>query len=125
LFWDPKVIVFIVISVGLSSLMIWGWVRWVKDKQHRTLFSIFSLIGLAFASASCLLSDSTGIYAMFHSFPYYDPTLMAIYRWGMSLSLAGIGFGVAGAFSKGPLRRFAPMVAGVMLVYWFLQAAGE
>jgi hypothetical protein len=123
---DPKEIFLIVFFVGLSGLMVLGWVRWVKDKRPQSLFSILSLIGLAFATASCLLSDLTDIYVRaVHSFPYHDPTLLAIIIWGMKLSLAGIGFGIAGAFGKGSLRLFAPISAGVMLVYWFLQAMGE
>ncbi len=73
--------------VGLPAVMIWGWVRWLKHKQPRTPFSILSLIGFALATASGLLAASSVLYAhAIGGFPFYDPLLLRIYRWG---ALAG------------------------------------
>jgi RHS repeat-associated protein len=66
--------------IGLPALMGWGWVRWFKRTQPRTLPSILSLIGFALATASGLLAVSSLLYAhMRGGFPYYDPLLMGIY----------------------------------------------
>jgi hypothetical protein len=117
---------FAISYIGLPALMVWGWTRWAKDKQPQSLFSILSAISLAFASAACMLSIATFIYArVIGGFPFYDPRLLAIYRWGIDLSLAGTCFGIGGAFRKGPLRQVAPISAGVMLIYWFMQAMTE
>jgi hypothetical protein len=69
--------------VGLPVLMFWGWVRWFRRTQPRTLPSILSLIGFTLATASGLLAVSSVLYAHARGgFPYYDPLLMRIYAWG-------------------------------------------
>lgn len=40
---------------GLPVLMIWGWVRWFRRTQPRTLPSILSLIGLALATRASMI----------------------------------------------------------------------
>ena len=35
------------VYVGLPALMIWGWARWFRRTQPRTLPSILSLIGFS------------------------------------------------------------------------------
>jgi hypothetical protein len=48
-----------------------------------TLFSVLSLIGFTLASASGLLAVSSVLYAhAIGGFPFYDPRLLRIYRWG-------------------------------------------
>ncbi len=67
--------------VGLPAVMIWGWVRWLKRKQPRTLLSVLSLIGFTLATASGLLATSAMLYARaVGGFPFYDPLLLRIYR---------------------------------------------
>src|SRR5438477_12901352 len=86
---------------GLPALLIWGWVRWFKRTQPRTLSSILSLVGLSLATASALLAIPSTVYAhAIGGFPYYDPRLLRIYRWGGLLSLSGIVFGFAGLWCK-------------------------
>jgi hypothetical protein len=117
---------FVVIYIGLPALMIWGWKWWARDKHPQSLFSILSVISLGFATAACMLSIATMIYARaIGGFPFYDPRLLAIYRWGLLLSLAGMLFGIGGAFRKGPLRQIAPISAAVMLMFWFMSAMTE
>jgi hypothetical protein len=48
------------VYVGLPALMVWGWVRWFRRRQLRTLPSILSLIGFTLATASGLLSSFLG-----------------------------------------------------------------
>jgi len=47
------------VYVGLPALMIWGWVRWFRRTQPRTLPSILSLIGFTLATASGVLAVSS------------------------------------------------------------------
>jgi hypothetical protein len=114
------------IYLAVPAAMILGWVRWIRRRQPLTLSSILSLIGFTLASASGLLSISSVLYAQtIGGFPYYDPSLLRIYRWGVLLSLAAIVFAISGAWRPGPLRWYAPTCAAGMLVFWFMSASGE
>lgn len=105
------------IYVALPALIIWGWVRWSKHTQPRTLLSILSLIGFTLATASGLLGVSSVLYAhAIGGFPFYDPLLLRIYAWGGMLSLSGIVFGIGGVWRPGPVRWLAPVCSlGTML----------
>ena len=112
--------------IGLPALMVWGWVRWFRRTQPRTLPVILSLIGLALATASGLLAVSSVLWA--HSiggFPFYDPRLLRMYRWGGLLSLSGLVFGIAGLWRPGPVRWLAPVCSFGTLLLWFASAMGE
>lgn len=114
------------VYVGLPALMIWGWVRWFRRTQPRTLLSILSLIGFALATASGLLAVSSVLYAhAIGGFPFYDPRLLRIYRWGGVLSLSGIVFGIGGVWRPGPVRWLAPACSVGTLLFWFVSAMGE
>jgi tellurite resistance protein TehA-like permease len=124
-----SVVVFLLatgIWIVLPAVMVWGWVRWAKRTKQRTLFSILSLIGFAFATISALLAISSVLYAhVIGGFPFYDPLLLRIYRWGFLLSLSGIAFGISGIWRSSPLRWHAPACAGGKLVFWIVAAMGE
>ena len=112
--------------IGLPALMGWGWVRWFGRTQPRILPSIPSLIGLTLATASGLLAVSSVLYAhAIGGFPFYDPRLLRIYRWGGLLSLSGIVFGIAGVWRPGPVRWHAPACSLGTLLFWFVSAMGE
>jgi hypothetical protein len=112
--------------LGVPALLIWGWVRWFRRTQPRTLPVILSLIGLALATASSLLAVSSVLYAhAIGGFPYYDPRLLRFYRWGAVLSLSGLVFGIAGVWRPGPVRWLAPVCSLGTALFWFASAMGE
>lgn len=114
------------VYVGLPVLIIWGWMRWFKRTQPRTLPSILSLIGFTLATASGVLAVSSVLYAhAIGGFPFYDSRLLRIYRWGGLLSLSGIVFGIAGLWRPGPVRWLAPVCSVGTLLFWFASAMGE
>lgn len=114
------------IYIALPAVMIWGWVRWFKRTQPRTLLAILSLIGFTLATASGLLATSAMLYARaVGGFPFYDPLLLRIYRWGALLSLSGTVFALIGVWRPGPLRWHAPTCAVGTLLFWFAAAMGE
>jgi hypothetical protein len=120
------VLFFIVIYLGTPTTMILGWRRWWKAKPRTAMLPVLSLIGLLFGSASLLLAVSSVFYStMIGGFPYYDPLLLKIYRWGFLLSLSGIIFALAGIWKPSPSRWFAPACSVGMLVFWFAMAMGE
>lgn len=90
--------------LGSPTILIWGWARWLRQPKPRTVLAILSMIGFVLATASAVLAVSSIIFAQFHHFPYYDPLLLRIFRTGTLLSLAGIAFGVSGAWRATSLR---------------------
>jgi len=112
--------------VPIPVAIVWGWVRWLRNMHPRSAASLLSLAGLGFATSSELLLIFTTIYAhKIGGFPFYDPMLLRIYRWGGILSLAGIVFGIAGAFRPNPIRWLAPACAVGMFLFWGMLAMGE
>ena len=111
--------------LGSPIMLIWGWARWRSEPKLRTVPAILSLIGFVLATASAVLAVSTIAVAQFHHFPYYDPALLRIFRWGTFLSLGGIVFGISGVWRQSSLRWHAPVSAAGMLAYWFLAASME
>ncbi len=114
------------VYAGVPALTVWGWMRWFRHRQPWSLTAVLSLIGFALATASGLLAASSVIYAYATGgFPFYDPRLLRIYRWGGMLSLSGLAFAVAGVWRHGPLRWFAPVCSFGTLLFWFASAMGE
>jgi len=108
-------------------LLIGGWMRWMKASKPKTICSIFSLLGFLFATSSALLAVASLTYAhaLTNGFPFYDPRLFRIYRWGALLSTVGFCLGVGGVWRKNSLRWLSPLVSFGMLAFWFLAAEGE
>jgi len=106
-------------------LLIWGWVRWLRQPCLKTTGSILSMIGFFLATASALLAVSLVGYAQIHHFPYYDPLLLRLFRCGVFISLGGIVFGIGGVWRASPLRWHAPTCSLGMLTFWILAASGE
>lgn len=117
----------VVFYVGIPVAVVVGWVRFARMKTPpRTLFSPLSLIGFSLATLSALLAFGSLIYARaIGGFPFYDPRLLRIYRWGFLLSLGGVLTGAAGCWRRSPLRWYAPTCALGMLIFWFFAALGE
>ena len=113
-------------DVVVPALIIWGWIRWSKNTIPRTIPSTLSFIGFCLATASASLGLCAALYARFiRSFPFYDPTLMRIYRCGGLLSLAATLFAIGGVWRQGPVRWLAPACAFGTLLFWFLAAISE
>jgi len=119
-------LVWIGVSVSVPVMMLWGWVRWAKRKQPLTLSAVLSGAGFALATGSALLAIASMLYAQaIAGFPYYDPRLMRIYRWGLLLSLSGTVLAISGIWRPSPLRWHALSCAFGTLAFWFIAASGE
>src|SRR5580698_3464191 len=106
-------------------LLFWGWIRWLKESKPRTITSLLSSSGFVLASASGLLALLSIAFAQAHRFGYYDPSLIRVFRWGVSLSLTALCLGMGGACRTGSLRWLSPLAALGTLAFWVLSAAGE
>ncbi len=85
-----------------------------------------SVMGFALASLSASLEIGAGLYAQFtDGFPFMDPTLLRIYRWGFGLALLGLVCGLFGGGSKSPLRWKAPALSAVLLLLWLAHGMAE
>jgi hypothetical protein len=123
-----QIIFGILIAIGYlvtPVALIWGWTRWALQPRQRTVPAFLSLTGFVFATASAVLAVWSVAYAQVHRFPYYDPLLLRIFRWGGLLSLAGILFGIGGAWRPGPLRWHAPVCGLGLFAFWLIAASGE
>ncbi len=109
------------------AILIWGWTRWTKTPKSKTVSSFFSLAGFILATCSALLAIASVTHAHIlpNGFPFYDPLLLRIYRWGALLSIAGFCLGIGGVGQKNSLRWHSPISALGMLIFWLLAAEGE
>jgi hypothetical protein len=114
------------VIVSVPVMLAWGWVRWAKRKHPLTPSAVLSAAGFALASASALLAITTALYGQATGgFPFYDPRLLRIYRWGALLSLSGTALALSGLWRPSPLRWHAPVCTLGTLVFWLLTALGE
>ncbi len=112
---------------GLAAWVAWGWTSWIRTRPKSLSFGIAcSVVGFTLASLSASLEIGSGLYAQFtDGFPFMDPNLLRIYRWGLLSALLGLVCGVFGADSKNPLRLKAPALSTFLLLLWVAQAIGE
>ena len=82
-------------------------------------------IGQIRSVRSRVLAISSIAVAQVHHFPYYDPLLLTIFRWGAILSLGGIAFGIGGVLRRSSLRWHAPVSAVGTLAFWLVAIWGE
>ena len=121
-------IVFTLLAVAYlatPTVLILGWVRWLKRKESRTPAATLSLISFAFASCSAVLGIVTLGLAQVHHFGFYDPVLMRIYGSGAVLSCISALLAFAGLWGRNALRWYAPACALGTLAFWIMAAAGE
>jgi hypothetical protein len=89
-------------------------------------YSIWLFLSFSFATGSVVLAVSSIMYAKtIGGFPYYDPLLLSIFRWGLMLSLGAIIFSIAALWRPSALRWAALGCSIVMLLFWFWGAIGE
>lgn len=73
------------VYVAVPVAIFGGWVHWAKLPKSLTPLS---MIGFFLATCSALLAVGGLFYAhAIGGFPFYDPHLMQLYRWGGRLSL--------------------------------------
>lgn len=113
---------------GVPGVMVWGWVRWIRREETRTLWLTMSRIALASASASALLVFASILYA--RSIPGYnssypDPLpLVIINRSGAVLSLVATATAIGGAITPNLLRWHALVGALGVLLFWLAAGMG-
>lgn len=123
--------VFFVVMVAMGYILaplmlIWGWIRWISRRKELGHPFFLSLIGFVLTTASGALAASAIVYAVaIHGFPFYDPTLLRIYAWGLLLSVAGIVLGLTGISAPKALRWQAPLAGLGMLAFWMVAVARE
>jgi len=114
------------IDIPILAVLVWGWIRWAKYPQQKSLYPILSLVGFTLATLSGLLAVFSMLYAALNGgFPYYDARLLKIYGWGGVLSIAGLPCATSGARQSSALRWHAIGFSLGMLLFWFMSAMGE
>jgi hypothetical protein len=111
---------------ALPALVIWASVRLARRPRVSGVSPILSLIGLALATASVSLAIGSVLYAhAIGGFPFYDPLLLRIYRWGALLSISALLFAIGGVWRPSSTRWHALAASIVVLLFWFAAAMGE
>jgi nucleoside recognition membrane protein YjiH len=121
-------IVLFVLCGVVPGVTIWGWVRWMRRKQARTVFLTLSQIGLVCATVSAFLALSSTLY--YRSIPgynssYADPLpLVIINRAGSVLALAAVATAICGTIRPNLLRWQALVGALGALFFWLAAGMG-
>jgi len=112
---------------GLAPVMlIWGWIRWFWRRRELGSPFFLAFVGFTLSTASAILAASAIMYAvMIRGFPFYDPTLLRIYGWGLLLSAAGMILGLTGVTRPNALRWQSPLAGLGMLAFWLMAVASE
>jgi hypothetical protein len=120
-------IVVVLILGGLATWVAWGWHSWIRCRPEQLSVGMrCSLAGFTLATVSAAFEIGTGIYGqLINGFPFQDPTLLRIYRWGFLLAFLGFVTGLFGTTKKTPLRWKAPALSAVLLLLWITAAMGE
>lgn len=67
------------VYVALPAVLVVGWVRWARRREIGRTWP--SMAGFSLCTASALLAVGAMLYARaVGGFPFYDPSLMRIYR---------------------------------------------
>jgi hypothetical protein len=123
---EIRILLFFALSYLVAPIfLIWGWSHWAQQPKARTVPAIFSLTGFVLATVSALLAIWTVIYAQARHLPFYDPSLLTLFRTGALLSLSGMVFGLCGIARKSSLRWHAPTTAMATLAFWVVAIVGE
>ena len=78
------------IFLGVPVLLVWGWIRWLKDKNPPSILPTLSLVSFLLTSLSALVAFLTYLCVRFFgSSPLDNPTLAELYAWGAGLPLEG------------------------------------
>jgi hypothetical protein len=124
-----QVFVFLLGATGylLSPIiLIWGWVRWLREPKVRNLPALLSLVGFILSTASAVLAVSAAIYSLATGgFRYWDPRLIKIMGVGALLSFGGFVLAIGGIWRANSLRWHAPVSSVATFAFWLLAAALE
>src|ERR1700733_9690715 len=110
----------------IPLIVVLGGTRYFDRPKPGVLYSILLLLSLFLATASVVLAVSSTMYAKATGgFPYYDPLLLSIFRWGFVLSSGAIIFAFS-TLRRPTISRWLALAYGVaMLLFWFGTAMGE
>jgi hypothetical protein len=104
------------------TMLIWGWIRWIRQPKQRSITSIFSLIGFLLATTSAVAAAASVLYAVVHGLNYVDDWGIRIGPTATWLSLAGIVSGICGVWRPNSLRWHSAISAIGTLAFWVLYA---
>jgi hypothetical protein len=93
------------------ALIIFGWIRWARVQQPRTLSPTLSLVGLVLATSSLLFAFVPSLYA---------GSFDVARQLGGWASLAAVFVAVCGVWRPHPLRWRALACSAGMVLFWFL-----
>ena len=110
----------------LPALVIWSWVRLVRQPRVNGICPILSLVGLALGSASAILLIGMSLYALaMGGLPYYDPLSMKIDAWGSLVSFSALLFSIGGVWRPNSTRWHSTALSILVLFLWVVSMVAE
>jgi hypothetical protein len=96
-----------------------------RSRQHDTSL-VFAIASFSLVTPSVIIAVSSMLYARkIGGFPYYDPLLMRIFRWGFCLSLAAVMITLKGVPRRSANRWILLTLSIGTLTFWLLTMMGE
>ena len=115
-------------QLSTITLIIWGWVRWLRLPRQKSVTAVLSLLGFILATAAALTGVSAAVYSFtsggFSTFPNYGPFLTSMVPVGFLLSLGSLIFGLGGIWKANSLRWHTPVSAIATIAFRLTDIAG-
>jgi uncharacterized membrane protein len=113
-----------ILYVGLTIILVWGWIRGLREKA--TPFRFRSRLGFVLGSSSAYTAIITAIWTRIPGLiQYHDPILVWIYRSGALLAVTGLVLSILGIRRPSALRWHAPILSSSMLLLWCMWLSGQ
>lgn len=119
---SPGVLLLYTLLLSSPVLIIWGWIRWKKHSDAKSVFSILSLLGFSLATASASLVIASSLYArVTGGYAFYAPSLLLVYDSGVVLSIEAVAFALGGVWRTNSLRWHALICGAGTLLFWAIR----
>jgi len=113
----------VIVFVGLPVVTMWGWLRWLRNRDLRHFFPAVSFAAFACASLAGLLAIFSVLYIQAAQLSPYDYRWYRLFIAGLFISALSLLLSVIGIWQRSVLRWHAPFCASGILFVWFVLAA--
>lgn len=113
-------IVYSVVFLGaLVALLVWAWVRWLKQPRVRGALPAMFVGGLASVSVSVLIGIATFIRQLLNPvLLYFDPVVQRMTGVALLISLLAVLLSICGVFRKNPIRWHSLALSVLLFLMW-------